>query len=315
MKNDITIAGATVAAGESAEIHLNIARLPSRTPIDIPIFVNRSESEGPTVLLMAGLHGDEINGIEIIRRLLHQELHHPLKGTIICVPIINIYGFINFSREVPDGKDVNRSFPGTKKGSLASRVAYHLMTEIIPVIDYGLDFHTGGASRSNFPQIRCVMDDEINRSLAEGFNAPFTIDAPLIPKSLRHAAEARNKKILVYEGGESRRFDEYAIAEGIAGTHKLLHHLEMAERGPRINKRNVVIARKKWIRAKSSGLFHPSVQCGDQVHKKQDLGYITDPYGDFKERLKAPVDGFAIGINHNPVVNQGDALIHLGLPN
>jgi len=313
MKNAINIAGADIAVGESAELHLNIARLPSRTPIDIPVFVNRSENEGPTVLLMAGLHGDEINGIEIIRRLLDQELHHPLRGTVICVPIINIYGFINFSREVPDGKDVNRSFPGTKKGSLASRVAYHLMNEIVPVIDYGVDFHTGGASRSNFPQIRCVLEDEVNRSLAEGFNAPFTIDASLIPKSLRHAAEAKSKKILVYEGGESLRFDEYAISEGLAGTHKLLHHLGMVERGPRINKRNVIITGKKWIRAKSSGLFHPSVQCGDQVHKKQDLGYITDPYGDFKARFKAPKDGFVIGINHNPVVNQGDALIHLGL--
>jgi predicted deacylase len=172
----VIIAGQEIRPGEFKEININIARLPSHTLIDTPIYVSRALDDGPTLGLMAGMHGDELNGMEIVRRILDRGLHHVKRGTVVCMPIINVYGFLNYSRDVPDGKDVNRSFPGSKSGSLASRVAYHLMRDVIPFIDCGIDFHTGGAMRYNFPQVRAVLRDVLNTELANAFNAPFTID-------------------------------------------------------------------------------------------------------------------------------------------
>ncbi|MDH3708320.1 MAG: succinylglutamate desuccinylase/aspartoacylase family protein [Cyclobacteriaceae bacterium] len=306
------IAGKTLGKDTFNQLSLDIARLPSRTKIDIPIFVRRAPHDGPTLLLMAGLHGDEINGIEILRTVLDKRCFDPVKGTVVCIPIINIYGFLNFSRAVPDGKDVNRSFPGSKRGSLASRVAYHLMNEVLPAVDIGIDFHTGGASRSNYPQVRCVLNDQKNQMLAQAFNAPFTIDAPLIPKSLRHSAHARGKNILVYEGGESLRFDAFAVKLGVLGVQKLMAQLEMTKKAPAKKEANVVIRQRKWVRAKNAGLFHSRVKNGQTVAEGQELGFLTDPFAEFKTWLKAPMSGHVIGLNNNPVVNRGDALLHLG---
>ncbi len=306
------IAGKIIAKDSFSQLSLDVARLPSRTKIDIPIFVRRAPEVGPTLLLMAGLHGDEINGIEIVRQILEQNCCDPLTGTVICIPIINIYGFLNFSRAVPDGKDVNRSFPGSRQGSLASRVAYHLMNEVIPAIDYGIDFHTGGASRTNYPQVRCVLKDKDNTYLAKAFNAPFTINAPLIPKSLRHAAAKLGKKILVYEGGESLRFDKVAIQHGVAGVKRLMGQLGMIQSKTPKRIENLIINKRRWVRAKNAGLFHASVHNGQQVHKGQELGFLSDPFGEFRTGIVAPNAGYIIGLNNNPVVNRGDALLHLG---
>ncbi|MEQ9230907.1 MAG: succinylglutamate desuccinylase/aspartoacylase family protein, partial [Cyclobacteriaceae bacterium] len=194
------IAGNEIQPGEKATLLVNIARLPSHTNIDLVIHVNRSLEPGPVVLLSGGLHGDEINGIEIVRRVIDADLNIPKIGTIICLPIINMYGFINFSRYVPDGKDVNSSFPGSKTGSLASRLAHFLTNSILPVIDYGFDFHTGGDNRANYPQVRCNFKDETAKELALATNAPFIMDSPLIPKSLRNTAFKMGKSLMVYEG-------------------------------------------------------------------------------------------------------------------
>ena len=235
---------------------IHIAKLPSRSPIDIHILISRARKPGPVLLLTGGLHGDEINGVEIIRRIIQRGYHQPDRGTIICIPIINIYGFIHFSRYVPDGKDLNRSFPGNKKGSLASRVAHYLTHDIIPKIDYGIDFHTGGADRSNHPQIRCVMTDKKNAELATAFSAPFTLHSTLRPKSLRQIAAKNGKKILVYEGGESARFDEKAIRHGISGTLRLLKHLKMRSgKIIPIKHTNIKVEKSTWLRAQASGIF------------------------------------------------------------
>lgn len=314
MKN-ITIVEQEIRPGEFKEININIARLPSHTVIDTPIYVYRAPEEGPTLALMAGMHGDEINGMEIVRRILDNGHNRVKRGTVICMPIINVYGFLNYSREVPDGKDINRSFPGSKGGSLAARVAWHMTHDIIPNIDYGVDFHTGGAMRTNYPQVRCVMQEKINVELAAAFHAPFTIDSPFRPHSLRQTAAKKEKNIIVYEGGESVRFDQYAIEEGINGTLRLMKHLEMIDRAPEPKEANRIIWSSSWIRAKSAGLFQPTIQCGQLIHKNQLVGSITDPFGEFKETIKATADGYVVGLNNNPVVNAGDALIHLGFDN
>ncbi|HMR58672.1 MAG TPA: succinylglutamate desuccinylase/aspartoacylase family protein, partial [Cyclobacteriaceae bacterium] len=264
---DISIAGQHIRPGEFKEIIINIARLPSRTQIDTPIYAFRGLEDGPVLALTAGMHGDEINGMEIVRRILDMGYNRVKRGAVICMPIINIYGFLNYSREVPDGKDVNRSFPGSKNGSLASRVAYHITHDIIPYIDYGIDFHTGGAMRTNYPQIRCVMADEKNVELANAFHAPFTIDSPFRPHSIRQQAAKLGKNIIVYEGGESLRFDQQSIEDGINGTLRLMKHLNMIDWAPEPKEANKVIWNSSWARAQHAGLFQSAINCGDLINK------------------------------------------------
>jgi uncharacterized protein len=310
---ELIIAGKSIRPGEFLEININIARLPSRTQIDTPIYVYRSPIDGPVLALTAGMHGDEINGMEIVRRIIDRGHNKVSSGTTVCMPIINVYGFLNYSREVPDGKDVNRSFPGSKSGSLASRVAYHLTHDIIPYIDVGIDFHTGGAMRSNYPQVRCMMKEPANAALATAFHAPFTIDSPFRPQSLRQTAAKKGKNIIVFEGGESLRMDTHAIEEGINGTLRLMKHLNMIHWAPEPKEENKIVWNSSWIRARTAGLFHPQVQTGQLIHKQQLVGSITDPFGEFKEEIKSPVTGYVVGLNNNPVVNSGDALLHVGM--
>lgn len=311
----VTIANQEIQPGEFREININIARLPSHTLIDTPIYVSRSLQDGPVLALIAGMHGDELNGMEIVRRILDLGLHKVKRGTVVCMPVINVYGFLNYSRDVPDGKDVNRSFPGTKSGSLASRVAYHLMREVVPFIDCGIDFHTGGAMRSNYPQVRAVLRDDRNLELATAFAAPFTIDMQFRPNSLRKEAARKGKKIIVYEGGESLRFDPHAIEEGVAGTLRLMKALNMIDTAPEPSENNRVIWSTTWIRAKHAGLFQPNIKCGQLVHRGEWVGTITDPFGEFKEQVIASQTAYVIGLNNGPVINAGDALIHLGMDN
>jgi hypothetical protein len=312
---ELVIAEHIIRPGEFKEININIARLPSRTQIDTPIYVYRSLEDGPVLSLTAGMHGDEINGMEIVRRIIDNGFHRVKRGTILCMPVINVYGFLNYSREVPDGKDINRSFPGSKVGSLASRVAYHMTHDIIPAIDYGIDFHTGGAQRTNYPQVRCVMQDPINVELANAFHAPFTIDAPFRPHSLRQTASKKGKHIIVYEGGESIRFDQQAIEEGIEGTLRLMKHLNMIDVAPAPKVENKIIWNSAWCRARTAGLFQTTIKCGDLIEKNQTVGTLTDPFGEFKELVKSPSKGYVVGLNNNPVVNAGDALLHIGMDN
>ncbi len=311
MPDTITINNYEIEPGEHKEIQLNIARLPTYTNIDLPVHVFRSEEDGPTLLLTGGLHGDELNGIEIIRRMIAKDLLMPKKGSIIALPLVNVYGFIQNVRGLPDGKDINRSFPGVKGGSLARLLAHTLMNEIVPQIDYGIDFHTGGAARSNYPQIRCTLDVEKNKELGEAFGAPIVVHSSLIEKSFRKAAHKKGKHILVYESGESTRFDEFGIQEGINGTLRLMKYLEMKEGAPQPIQETKTYRKTTWVRAKYAGLFRPQIELGDKVKKRQVLGHVNDPYGNEQFKFTCPHDGQVIGLNYAPVVHKGDALLHL----
>jgi len=315
MPKEFTIASHNINPGEFREVNINIARLPSRTQIDTPIYIYRGLEDGPVLALTAGMHGDEINGMEIVRRILDEGHNRVKRGTVVCMPVINVYGFLNYSREVPDGKDINRSFPGSKTGSLASRVAYHMTHDIIPAIDYGIDFHTGGAMRTNYPQVRCVLAEQRNVELAAAFHAPFTLDAPFRPNSLRQTAAKKKKNIIVYEGGESIRLDQHAIQEGINGTLRLMKYLNMIDAAPEPTEENKIIWNSSWVRARTAGLFQPVVASGQLIQKNQLIGSLTDPFGEFKEQIKSPSMGYVVGLNNNPVVNAGDALLHIGMDN
>lgn len=314
MPEIITIAGTSIKKGENVKLELHVSRLPSNTLINIPVHVYRGKEDGPVLLVMAGMHGDEINGVEIINRLIRNKALHPTKGTTIVIPVLNIYGFLNFSRAVPDGKDVNRSFPGSTRGSLASRIAHLFMKEIFPHIDYGLDFHTGGGNRSNYPQIRCMLDKSKQADLATAFGAPFILDAKLRDKSLRKQATLKGKPIIVYEAGESLRMDEFAIENGITGTMRVMNYLEMTNHADVPDAPKPIVFKKStWLRANRSGIFRAYVKPGDQVKRNQVLGTITDPFGEMELKIKAPENGYIVGLGYTPVLNQGDALVHIGL--
>ncbi|MEO9871538.1 succinylglutamate desuccinylase/aspartoacylase family protein [Ekhidna sp.] len=309
---DFKIAGQIIESGKDKQILATISRLPTRTQIDIPIVVSRSKKPGPTLLLMGGMHGDEINGVEIVRRIISQKLHKVEIGTTICIPILNVYGFLNFSRQVPDGKDVNRSFPGTRSGSLASQIAFHFRNEILPLIDFGLDFHTGGSRINNFPQIRGQMDVAENLKLAEAFGAKYIIHSPFREKSLRKEAAKRGKHILVYEAGESQRLRKNSIDEGVNGALRVMKYLGMRKEAPEPVHQSIRISSSSWLRSKAGGLYYSFVRPGEIVEKGQKVGIIAGPFGEFEKSVKSQFNGHIIAVNNNPVVNRGDALMHIG---
>ncbi len=310
MSENLVINGTEISPGQNKTIKFNIALLPSNTLIDLPVYVYRARKKGPTLLISAGMHGDELNGTEITRRLRVENRIKPTKGTVIVIPIVNIYGFLLNSRYLPDGKDLNRSFPGKKNGSLAARIAYTLMNEILPIIDYGIDFHTGGANK-NYPQIRCLMDDRINLELAYAFNPPLIINSNLREGSFRKTAFSQGKRILVYEGGESLAFDELSIREGLKGVIRVMNHLGMTRKSVKKSK-ITVISQSSWTRSPKSGLFRSTVEYGDNVMLHQELGSVSDPFGEEEIKIKSKVDGFIVGLRTNPIVNRGDALFHIG---
>jgi len=247
------------------------------------------------------------------RRMLENKDFNIAKGAAIVVPILNIFGFIHFSRDVPDGKDVNRSFPGTKTGSLASRMAYHYTNEILPQIDFGIDLHTGGGQRHNYPQIRYTVDDDISKSLAETFNAPIYFPSRLISGSFRKAAFKIQKPIIVYEAGESMRFDEFAINTAITGIKNVLYGYGMLLKPKTLKKQSTIhLEKTRWVRASRAGMFIPEIANGAAIKKGQVLGVVTDTFAKRSKKILAPLEGFVFCINHQAVVNQGDALFHVG---
>lgn len=313
-KNEIVeIRGHKIGLGESKLIKIPIDRLPTGTLIEIPVYIFNGKELGPTVLLQAGLHGDEVNSVELIRRMLIDKSYKIYRGCVIVVPLLNIFGFLNLSREM-HGKDVNRSFPGSKKGSLASRMAYQHMNDLIKNVDFGIDFHTGGDQRNNFPQIRFTPEDERAVRLAKIFNAPFMFGSKLIPKSFRNECFKNNIPVLVFEGGESLRLDELSIEKGINGTLNVLRYFNMISKKVNIPKmeKSILINKRKWIRAEIAGLFSLKVNNGDAVKKEQTLGFIMDTYGETKFEIKSPKNGYIIAVNNFPIVNMGDALFHIG---
>ncbi|MEX1001791.1 MAG: succinylglutamate desuccinylase/aspartoacylase family protein [Crocinitomicaceae bacterium] len=306
------INGQTIPKNRKTTIDIKIANLPSNTPIDLIAKVYRAKKDGPTLLVIGGVHGDEVNGIEVVKRAEQMKMFSNLiKGNVIAVPLLNIYGFINYSRGLPDGKDVNRSFPGSFNGSLASRVAYTLRKKILPHVDFSLDFHTGGKSIYNFPQARVYRDDKESIKLAEEFGVPLLIKTSLISKTLRRTAHKMDIPMIVFEGGESLRMDEFSIEEGLKGLQRVLIARGMVKGMPE-ESRQIVIENSTWLRASRSGMLKCLKISGEYVKEGDVLGTITGPYGNFEAKVRAKKDGLIYGHNNQPVVTRGDALFHIG---
>jgi predicted deacylase len=311
---EIIIQGETILPGQSKTINLEIARLHTMTKLKIPVIIERSKAEGPVVLFSAGIHGDEINGVEIVRQIIVRKINKPKTGTIICIPVVNIFGFVSQTREFPDGRDLNRVFPGSKNGSLASRFAWHLLNEIMPVVDYGVDFHAGGASRFNAPQIRIEQGNEELKRLSDVFNAPFTLSSKNIAGSFRSACGKLGIKMLLYEGGKSLDLNHEVTQEGVQGAKRLLEHLGMLNirKNAKIPERPpIYIEDSAWIRARHSGMFQNRINAGQFVSKGEVIAIITDPFGKFEQKVKAPNSGYIINSNTAPIVYQGDAIFHI----
>ncbi|MES2239506.1 MAG: succinylglutamate desuccinylase/aspartoacylase family protein [Bacteroidota bacterium] len=308
------ILGETILPGQSKTIDMEIAKLHNSAKLKIPIIVQRSKIDGPVVLFSAGIHGDEINGIEIVRQIITKKINKPKRGTIICIPIVNMFGFINQSRQFPDGRDLNRVFPGSKKGSLASQFAYHMLTEIMPLVNYAIDFHAGGAGRFNAPQIRIEPNNAELKILADVFNASFTLYSKNITGSFRNASQKSNVKMLLFEGGKSLDINNAIANEGLEGVKRFLEHLDMLNPKHRFIKSkedSIYIEKSTWIRANSSGLLHNAVEINTFVKKGATLATITDPFGKFERKVKALNDGYIINANHCPIVYQGDSIYHI----
>ncbi len=307
----IEIGGTVVAPGEREDVEIRVERLATGPWISIPAVVLNGRRGGPSVCVTAAIHGDEVNGVEVIRRLLMELRPGDIAGTVIAVPVVNELGFMAGSRQLPDGRDLNRSFPGSPRGSLAARLAHLLMTEIISRCDLAIDLHCGSDRRSNLPQIRADLDDPPTRAAALAFDAPAAIHARARDGSLREAATQQGVAMLLFEGGESNRFDPYAIDAAADGVRRVLAHRGVVDGAPGESKPTFVSRQTRWVRAARGGLLRLEAELGEHVERRQVLGNFSDIYGRRNLAVRAPVEGLLIGINRSPLINQGDGLFHI----
>ena len=310
-ENKFIILGREIKKGERVILEMEVAKLHTRNSLCIPVIVERAVLDGPVLLLMSGVHGDETNGVAILRDIIRKKYNRPRRGTIICIPVFNVFGYLNQSREFPDGRDLNRIFPGSKRGSLASQFAYKFTKQIAPLVDYVLDFHTGGASRENFSNIRCVLQQEKSFELAKVFGAPFIVHSKYIPKSIRETINKMGKTILLFEGGKSLDIDQSVIECGVEGALNVMKYLDMQEGEITRENDSVIVQKSKWLRAPHSGMFQSLIKNGSLVTHKAILGKIYDPYGEFEKNVIAPFDCYIFGLNTAPIVYKGDALFHV----
>ncbi|OHX67452.1 succinylglutamate desuccinylase/aspartoacylase family protein [Flammeovirga pacifica] len=305
--------GTEIKKGKGAVLELEVAKLHTRNSLKVPVIVERGKKDGPVLLLLGGVHGDESNGVAIVRDIIRKKYHKPKKGTVICIPIFNMFGYLNLSRAFPDGRDLNRIFPGNKGGSLASQFAYKSTKEIAPLVDYVLDFHTGGSDRSNFPNIRCNFKEEREVALAKAFNAPFMMHSTYIHHSIRETIHKMGKPIILFEGGKSLSLDKDVIECGVNGALNVMKYLNMQEGDLNSSQKPILIQKSKWLRAPYSGIFEAMISNGEYVTKKTLIGRVSDPFGEFEKKIYAPFDCHIFGLNTAPNVYKGDALFHVSV--
>ena len=308
-----SIAGIVVAPGSRKTLELPVASLYSHAPMTLPVQVVSGKHEGPRLFVSAALHGDEINGVEIIRRLLRLPILKKMRGTLLAIPIVNVYGFVNRSRYLPDRRDLNRAVPGPVRGSMAARLADLFLKEIVDRCNYGIDLHTGAIHRENLPQIRANLDDEKTAHIARAFHVPLLLNSDLRDGSLREVAAERGIPMLLYEAGEALRFDERAIRAGVKGIIAVMRELKMLPAASRKGKQSEpLVARSTyWVRAEQSGILRSTAALGTRVRKGEVIGVIADPFGEQEHDVHATNNGIIIGRTNLPLVNEGEALFNI----
>jgi predicted deacylase len=313
MRNSFEIGNTTIVPGESKVVDLPLPGLHSDTAITMPVHVIHGKREGPVLFISAAVHGDEINGVEVIRRILSLDTIRRLKGTLLAVPVVNVYGFNAHSRYLPDRRDLNRSFPGKNSGSLAGRLANIFMSEVVSRSDIGIDLHTAAIHRDNFPQIRADLKNERLNIQAREFAAPVLLHSAPPDGALRYAAEEDGVPVMVYEAGEALRFDEVSIRVAVRGILNVMRTLDMLPRSrSKKPKSSVVLSTSQWVRSSMSGILRAQVALGDVVSKGDVLGYISDPAVKDDVTVCADMDGIVIGRTNIPLVYEGEAVFHIG---
>ena len=315
MTEPFVLKGVSVAPGTRKKIFIDIGSLYETAEIQIPVEVIHGKKKGPVLFISAAVHGDEINGVAIIKKLMQQPILKNIHGTLILIPIVNVYGFIHRSRYLPDRRDLNRCFPGSPDGSLAARIAHHLITEIVDKSTYGIDLHTGAIHRPNLPHIRANLQDEKTAMLAHAFSTAVIINSSIPAGSLREAAQIHKVPICVYEAGEALRFNDTAIKIGLKGILSVMNNIGMIHTRHKDivdDDTNTYIAKTSfWVRSPASGLLFTNVHLGHQVNKGDVLGVLTTPFGDEVKKIIARKDGIVIGILDLPLINLGDAIYHI----
>lgn len=313
MREPIVICNTSINAGERQTLEIPVPSLYTHTDLELPVHVVHGRKPGPVLFLSAALHGDEIIGVEIIRRVLKHKSIDKIKGTLVAIPVVNIYGFIDQTRYLPDRRDLNRSFPGSEKGSMAGRMANLFLNEIVSKCTHGIDLHTGAIHRENLPHIRAVLDDEQTERMARAFTSPVILNTPIVEGSLREAAEKSGTSVIVYEAGEALRFDEVSIRAGVRGIISVMRSLEMlpALKSKRRLAEPIVARSSLWVRAPQSGILRVLKPLGSRVKLNELLGFVSDPFGEVEEEILSPVDGIIIGRTNLPLVNEGEALFHI----
>lgn len=306
-----------IQAGTRARVEVPTAKLYTHTPLHIPVEVLHGRRDGPVLLVCGAIHGDEINGVEIVRRLLRTAGLKALRGTLLAVPIVNVFGFLHQSRYLPDRRDLNRCFPGTEKGSLGARIAYLFRTAVMDQATHIIDLHTGAVHRFNLPQIRAELKNPETAAMAEAFGAPIILNASLREGTLRDYADAQGVPVITYEGGEALRFDEVAINSGVRGVLRIMRMLDMLppdrKKKPtkRSSRRSEVASSSTWMRADTDGILRPVARLGQRVSRNQKLATIADPFGDSESPVISSHAGIVVGMNNLPLVNEGEAIYHV----
>lgn len=308
----LAVGGVSVPPGKRINLELPVTRLPTGTTLSLPITVVNGRHPGPRLWLSAAIHGDELNGVEIIRRVVRSLKPAQLNGAVIAVPVVNIFGLVEQSRYLPDRRDLNRSFPGSARGSLAARLAALFMREVVSHCTHGIDLHTAAIHRNNLPQIRANLEDPETYQFAKAFGAPIVIHADARDGSLRQAAAQRHIPTLLYEGGEALRFNEDAIQAGVNGVRRALAFLAMyTADAPNLVPLSQEARETRWVRASRGGFWHLQVALGQRVTQRQTLGMLTDAFGEKTVEVRSPMEGWVIGHSQNPLVHQGEALVHI----
>jgi predicted deacylase len=308
------IAGCQIAPGTRQTVEVPVAKLYTHTPLHIPVEVVHGRRDGPVLMVCGAIHGDEINGVEIVRRVLTNTALRHLRGTLIAVPIVNIFGFVQRTRYLPDRRDLNRCFPGSESGSLGGRIAYLLRTKIMERVTHIIDLHTGAIHRFNLPQIRAELKNPETTRMAEAFGAPIIINAGLREGSLRAYADSLDIPVITYEGGEALRFDNVVISSGVKGVIRVMRELDMvpAKKSPKApRKRTETAANSQWVRADIDGIMRPVAMLGQKIRKGQKLAMIADPFGQAETAVVSPWSGIVICVNNLPLVNEGEAIYHI----
>ena len=306
------INGHEIAPGTRETVDIPVSRLPDHTPVSLSVHVIHGRRPGPVLFVSAAIHGDEVIGVEIVRRLLRAEGLDGMAGTLLAVPIVNTFGFLNHSRYLPDRRDLNRVFPGVAEGSMASRLAHIFMREVVSRSDVGIDLHSAAIHRTNLPQIRLTPDNLRLATLGRVFGAPVMMTSKLREGSLRMAAEQQGVDVLLYEAGEGLRFDELAARAGVSGILRVMHHLGMMEEdASEPASKPVLCTSSHWYRAPAGGVFRGYLTTGDVVEDGTVLGVVADPFGEVEAEVISAQDGIIIGRTNMPVVYEGDALFHI----